>query len=122
MSSSSSIMRQRLILQYRVLIAGQFNEQMETWQDEALLCGSYEPLKGREFWHNQSLPQRDAQADARIRIRYRKGINPAWHRILYNNIAHDIIAPPIHDRRHGQTQLLVRAQATAQTDGGTVND
>lgn len=121
MPSNSSIMRQRIILQKKTLAPGRFNEQLETWTDEPPLAAAFEPLVGREYWSNSNIPQKDAQADARIRIRLRKDINPAEYRVMYAGITYDIIAPPIYDRERNQTQIMVRARAVDQSNGSTVN-
>lgn len=122
MPSNSSRMRQRITLQRRTLGPDEYGDMGEpVWADEVVLAGSFEPLVGREFWSNSSIPQKDAQADARIRIWLRKGINPAEHRVVYGGIIYDIIAPPIYDRERRQTQLMVKARATGQPDGSTVN-
>jgi SPP1 family predicted phage head-tail adaptor len=98
-----------------------YGEQVESWQDVAALRCSVEPLKGREFFRGGGLPQKVAEVDTRIRIRYRRGLNPAEHRILYGGVVYDLVAV-IQDRGHGQTQLMVRASAVQQPDGSTVND
>jgi SPP1 family predicted phage head-tail adaptor len=113
-------MRQRIILQERVQVESDYGELVDTWQDVGGLNGSVEPLKGQEFFKGNDLPQKVAQVDTRIRIRYRKGLDPATHRIIHGGIVHDLIAV-IHDRRRGQTQLMVKAVAVQQPDGGTVN-
>ena len=118
--SSSSTMRQRITLQERVSTVNDYGEAVESWQDVTGLCASFEPLVGREFFRANDLPQKQAQIDARIRIRYRKGLNPARHRIIYDGIVHDLIAV-IQDRPRRQTQLMVKATAVQQPDGSTIN-
>ena len=110
--SPSSIMKQRILLQERALTENAYGEKVESWNDLTFLNASFEPLKGQEFFKRNDLPQKIAQVDTRIRIRYRKGLNPAEHRIIYGGAVHDIVAV-IHDRRNGQTQLMVKS-----ADGG----
>ena len=118
---NASIMRQRIVLQKRTMTLGAFNEPLETWTEEDVMPGSFEPLTGREFWSNSGLPQKDAQADARIRVRLRKGIDPAEHKIVYAGIVYDIVAPPTYDRERRQTHLMVKAMAKQQPNGSKVN-
>ncbi len=119
-SSSSSTMRQRITLQERVLTENAFGEAVESWQDVTPLNASVEPLVGRELFRSGGLPQKIAQADSRIRIRRRKGLNPAIHRIVYDGVIYDLLYP-LDDRERGQTQLFVRASAVQQPDGSKVN-
>jgi SPP1 family predicted phage head-tail adaptor len=120
--SSSSIMKQRVILQKRVLVNDAFNAPFESWEFVAGLRASVEPLVGREFFASGTgaLPQKQAQIDMRIRIRYRKGLNPAEHRIVYGGVVYDLVAV-IQDRERRQTQLMVTASSVQQPDGGKVN-
>lgn len=114
-------MRQSIMLQVRSLGPDEHGDMgRETWTDETVLAGSFEPLVGREYFSNAGLPQKDAQADARIRLRLRKGIDPAKHRVVHGEIVYDIISV-IYDREKRQTQLMVRARATGQENGSTVN-
>lgn len=113
-------MRQRTVLQTRELAQNQFGEAVETWIDGPLLCASFEPLKGGEYWKGQNMPQLAAQIEARIRIRFRKGINPGENRIRHGGIIYDIKSV-IHDRRRRETQLMVASSAEHQQDGSTVN-
>ena len=121
---ASSIMRQKITLQERTLTANDYGEMVESWADEAVLCGSFEPLKGQEYFSasqdRQRLPMTVAQVDARIRIRERAGINPADNRVCHGEVVYDIVAV-IQDRERRQTQLMVRASALQQPDGSTVN-
>lgn len=120
----SSLLRHEIILQQRALVGSPSGETLETWEDAGRLRASFEPLKGREFFNQSSrasdFPQRSAQVDARIRVRFRQGLNPAEHRIVYGGVVYDLTAV-IHDRRRGQTQLMVTASAAQQPDGSTVN-
>ena len=118
--SSSSTMRQRVILQERVLTENPYGEGVDSWRDVTGMNASFEPLVGREFFRASDLPQKLAQIDARIRIRYRRGLDPAKHRIIYDGIVHDLVAV-IQDRPRRQTQLMVKATAVQQPDGSKVN-
>jgi head-tail adaptor len=78
-------------------------------------------LKGQELFRASDVPQKIAEVEARIRIRYRKGLDPAKHRIVYDGIIYDLVAV-IPDRGNDQTQLMVKASAVQQPDGGRVNE
>lgn len=121
-NSSSSTMRQRIILQKRAMAENAFGEQVESWEDVTPINASVEPLVGKEFFRGGSgaLPQVQAEVDTRIRIRYRKGLNPAEHRIVHGGVVYDLVAV-IQDRERNQTQLMVKARAAQQPDGSTVN-
>ena len=119
-SANSSIMRQRVTLQKRVMTENDYGEPVETWEDMTGLNASVEPLQGREYFRGGDLPQKQAEVDTRIRIRYRKGLNPAEHRIVSGRVVHDLVAV-IHDRERNQTQLMVKATAAQQPDGSKVN-
>lgn len=119
-SDNSSILREKLILQNRVLTSNGYGEEVETWEDGPTLRCKYEPLRGAEYFRSAGLPERSAQIDGRIVIRFRRGLNPANHRVVYGGIVHDIKAVlPIRNRN--QIHLMVVAKSTAQADGGTVN-
>ena len=120
-SSSSSMMKNRIILQKRTMNANVYGELIETWEEVTALRASVEPLVGQEFFGSGDLPQKIAEVDTRIRIRYRKGLNPAEHRIVYGGVVYDLAAV-IHDRGRGQTQLMVKATAVQQLDGSTINE
>lgn len=119
-NSSSTIMRHRILLQKRGMTDNPYGEPVESWQDVTPLNASVEPLVGREFFRGSDLPQKIAEVDTRIRIRSRKGLNPAEHRILYDGVVYDLVAV-IPDRERGQTQLMVKATAVQQPDGSKVN-
>lgn len=120
--SSSTIMRQRIILQQRVVSKIGPGRREESWEDVTPINASVEPLVGREFFRGGSgaLPQVQAEVDTRIRIRYRKGLNPAEHRVVHGGVVYDLVAV-IQDRERRQTQLMVKAKAVRQPDGSTVN-
>ena len=120
MPNSSSTMRGKIMLQKRVLTPDAYGESVVSWEDVTELCCSMEPLVGREFFKSGDLPQRIAEIDSRIRIRYRKGLNPAENRIVYDGIKYDLVAV-IADRPRRQTQLMVKASAVQQDDGSTIN-
>ena len=118
--TSSSTMRGLILLQERVLTENAYGEHVESWLDVTGLNASVEPLKGQEFFRSGDLPQKVAEVDTRMRIRYRKGLNPAEHRIVYGGVVYDLVAV-IQDRARGQTQLMVKATAVQQPDGSKVN-
>lgn len=117
-------MRQAIVLQSRTVERGQYGGTKTVWTDAVTLCGSFEPLRGSEFFASGSererLPQKVARIDARIRIRERQGISPSDNRVKHGGVVYDIVAV-IQDRERRQTQLMVAAVAVNQSDGGTVN-
>ena len=113
-------MRGLVTLQERVLTENPYGEAVESWQDVTDMCCSMEPLKGQEFFKGSDLPQKVAEIDSRIRIRYRRGLDPANHRIVYDGVVYDLVAV-IPDRNRRQTQLMVKATAVQQPDGGAIN-
>lgn len=121
-NNSSSTMRQRIMLQQRVVSKIGPGRREESWEDVTPINASVEPLVGREFFRGGSgaLPQVQAEVDTRIRIRYRKGLNPAEHRIVHGGVVYDLVAV-IQDRERRQTQLMVKAKAVRQPDGSTIN-
>ena len=119
-SSSSTIMKRRIVLQKRMMTENAYGEMKETWEDVTPLSASVEPLVGREFFRRGDLPQKIAEVDTRIRIRSRKGLNPAEHRIVHGGVVYDLIAV-IQDRERRQTQLMVKSTSVQQADGSKVN-
>lgn len=120
MPNASSIMRHKVVLQERVLTPNSYGEEVPIWEDGPTLAASFEPLRGGEYWKGQNMPQLAAQVEARVRIRFRQGLRPEAHRLKYDGVFYDIKAV-IHDRRRRETQLMVKAVALKQTDGGKVN-
>lgn len=119
-SDNSSIMRNRIQLQSRIFNKNEYGEAIETWEDGPILASSFEALRGSEFFRRGDLPQHIAEIDARIRIRFRRGLNPADNRVVYAGVVYDIQAI-LPDRSRNQMQLMVKARATGQPDGSKVN-
>lgn len=126
-NSASSIMKNKVMLQRRILAVNDYGETVEQWEDVTPLNASFEPLRGQEFFKSQAFfgsfghfPQKQANVDARIRIRYRKGLNPAENRIVYGGGNYNILSI-IHNRKIRETQLMVAAKAVLQNDFSTVN-
>ena len=122
--TASSIMRQRITLQARTLTRNEYGEEVPSWADVVVMCGSFEPLRGSEYFaagaEKEKLPQEVARIDARIRIRERQGINPAENRVIHGGIVYDIVSV-IQDRERRQTQLMVAARSVEQPDGSRIN-
>ena len=125
MARVSSLLRNKITLQRRIVVGeDDYGSPIEGWEDVSVLRCSVEPLKGQEFFGGMNagnVPQRVAEIDSRIRIRYRRGLNPAEHRIVYGGVVYDLVAI-IPDRKRGQTQLMVKASATQQPDGSTISE
>ena len=125
MARVSSLLRHKVTLQRRIFVGeDDYGRPIPQWKDVTELRCSMEPLKGREFFGGMNagnLPQRIAEIESRIRIRYRRGLDPAEHRIVYGGVIYDLVAV-IPDRKRGQTQLMVRASAVQQPEGGSINE
>lgn len=113
--------RHRVTIQKRTLVPdGPYGETKEVWEDDATIWASLEPLKGSEYFNAQDVAQRVAAVEARMCIRPRAGLNPAENRVAHKGIIYDIVGV-IGDNRGRNMQLMVRAAALEQANGGTVN-
>lgn len=119
--TNSSIMRQKITLQQRVMTENAFGEMVESWGTVMFLNASVEPLTGREFFRANDLPQKVAEVDTRIRIRRRKGLDPAIHRLVHGDVIYDLVAA-ITPQDREQTHLMVKSRSVQQPDGSKVND
>lgn len=97
-----------------------YGEKVPVWVAEATIWASVAPLKGNEFFSQSNLPQSEAQVEARIRIRSRKGLDPALIRVKHESTIYDVLAI-IQDIKNYETQLMVRARALDQGPDEAVN-
>lgn len=116
----ASLYRHRVVIQELTIEQDVFGGPVETWTDGPALFASVEPLRGKEFYAWYSIPQAEASVDARIRIRFRTGLNPGQHRVIHGPTVYDLVAV-IQDVDHQQTQLMVRARKMGQGPGQEVN-
>jgi len=113
--------RQRITLQRLEWSGGtSYGEKVPAWIDDVSLWAMVAPLKGNEFFTQSSIPQVEGRVEARIRIRHRKGLDPATVRVKHGHVIYDVLAV-IQDVRNYETQLMVRARELDQGDGGAVN-
>lgn len=121
MAEYASRYRHKLVLLKRTLTQDPVSGQgLEHWTEQPPIHGSVEYLRGGELWAAGGVPQRQAQTEARIRIRSRRGLNPADYRLRWGPTVFDIQAV-IPDHAHREIQLLVRARKSGQPQGGEVN-
>ena len=125
MARTSSLLKHKAVLQRRIFVGeDEYCMPIPDWEDVTVLRCSFEHLKGREFFAgmgNNGVPQRIAEVEARVRIRERKGLDPANHRLVFGGVNYNIVAIiPDYNRR--QTQLMVKAIASDQDDGASVNE
>ena len=118
-SPSSSLRRKIIIQERRRETDAEYHSAQDEWVDwPNPLPGNYIPLRGAEYWRGRvvPVPMDDAQAEARIVLRYRKDITSGMHRAVFDGVIYDIVSVQ-NDREEKETRLLVRAAATQQPDG-----
>src|SRR5690606_36164045 len=87
MAVAAGPLRHRVTLQERQLTQDSYGSPVTEWVDVATLWAAVEPLSAREFIAAQA---QQSQVTARIRIRYRPGVNGQMrilHRGKFYNIA-----------------------------------
>jgi SPP1 family predicted phage head-tail adaptor len=85
----------------------------ESWVTEWEKCpAAFEPLSSREFIAAKA---EQAEATARVVIRYRPGVLPTM-RILYRGDIYTIVGPPLADPVSGKDYLSILV-ATGVNDG-----
>lgn len=93
---------------------------VETWAEDGTAYASVETLRAGEYFSQAAIPQTEARVEARIRIRFRPGLNPADLRIKHGPTVYDVLGV-IHDGKNYETQLMVKANAREQGPGQAVN-
>lgn len=93
---------------------------VESWVEDGTAYASVESLKAGEYFTQSAIPQVEARVEARIRIRYRPGLNSAGLRIKHGPVVYDLLGV-IHDGKNYETQLMVKARELDQGPEGTVN-
>jgi SPP1 family predicted phage head-tail adaptor len=88
MALASGRLRERVVLQTRVLTQDTFGASVESWETLATVWGAVEPTRGREFW---TAKQTVAEATAKILIRYRSDVT-VIHRAVADGVTWDILS------------------------------
>jgi len=81
-------LRQRVIIQYKVVSQDGFGQEQITWTELATVWASVEPLTGREYMEGR---QEAAEVSTRIRIRHRSGVEPE-QRVVHGSIVYNILS------------------------------
>lgn len=100
--------KQRIKPQYKSTTRNAMGEEVVTWNDlvtatpDHCIWAEVWPLKGREFF---AANETQYAADVRFRIRYRSDIERE-HRILWNDLPHDITQIVDVGSEHHTTEIL----------------
>lgn len=108
-------LRHRIDIQRKVACRDPDTGEMleESWVTEWEKCpAAFEPLSSREFIAAKA---EQAEASARVVIRYRPGVLPTM-RILYRGDIYNIVGPPLADPVSGKDYLSILV-ATGVNDG-----
>ncbi|MFZ5816298.1 MAG: phage head closure protein [Bacillota bacterium] len=97
-------LRHRVTLQDNQAPRDSYGAEADNWVDVATVWASVEPLRGREFFAAQQV---NSEVSARVRIRYRAGVNSAM-RVRFGDRIFDIISVIDPEERHQELQLMVR--------------
>jgi len=88
---SAGALDQRVTIETPSANVDVLGQRVETWTTFATVWAQAEPLRGRDFF---AAGQTQDQAEVRFRIRYLAGVTAAM-RVLWRNVPHAIVAPPI---------------------------
>lgn len=97
-------LRRRLIIQQAIETQGPTGEVTPAWATFAIVWGSVEPLRGREFF---AAKEQQAQVDTRIRIRYLEGVVPKMQ-VLDGARLFLIYAVIDPETRHQELQVMAQ--------------
>lgn len=97
-------LRRQLEIQQAVETRDTTGAAIVTWGTFAVVHGSVEPLRGREFWAAHEL---QAEVDTRIRIRYLDGVTPKMQVLdgTRKFLIYSVIDP---ESRHEEMQLMAK--------------
>lgn len=112
--------RHKITLLKRKLTKNSMGEAVETWEEVGVLRGAVKFLRGHETWRGPNVSERQAQTEAQVNIRHRRGLNPADFRVVYGPTTFDLQAV-IEDEGHHTLQLMLKAHEAQQEPGGQVN-
>lgn len=90
-----------VIFQLRTETQNSYGEPVEAWAETFGTWAAFEALGSKEF---PALQKTHAETTARFRIRYRTGIDPATHRILFDDRLWNI-QPPVPIGRNVELQI-----------------
>lgn len=94
-------LRQRVTIQYKVVVQDSFGQEGITWTDLATVWASVEPLTGREYIEGR---QEAAEVSTRIRIRYRSGVEPEM-RAVHGSTVYNILS--VLHIEQGQREIVL---------------
>jgi SPP1 family predicted phage head-tail adaptor len=99
-------LRQRVVIQYKVVTQNEFGEEVITWTDYLTAWAAVEPLRGREF-AEQAMA--GAEITTRIVLRWPRALQlrPEM-RAVHEGRLYDIQSIVRVDERHREIQLLCR--------------
>jgi len=98
--------RDRLIsLQMKTVAENGYGEPIETWTTVASIWAQWVPMKASERFAAQ---QSVGELDGKWRIPWRRGVNAANTRILYDGTVYDI-QPPIEMGRKAGLEIYAKA-------------
>ena len=68
-------LRHRVILKKPIITKDDIGQDVEEWQDAALVWASIEPLSGREYFNARQI---NSEVTTKIKIRYIKDLDSHW--------------------------------------------
>ncbi|OPX87736.1 MAG: Phage head-tail joining protein [Pelotomaculum sp. PtaB.Bin104] len=95
-------LRHRITIQEPVETLDSLKTPVLSWQDVATVWAAVEPLRGREYLEVKNT---NTELSARIRIRYRRGINPSM-RVKYGSRIFNIESVIDFEERHREIHLM----------------
>jgi SPP1 family predicted phage head-tail adaptor len=107
----SGRMRHRVVIEQASYAGDAMGQGIPTWTTYATMWGDVLPLRGREFFEAQKTA---SEVTAKILIRYRSGINPAW-RIRFGTKIFRIIEIINPGMRNKELQIMVQEQPQSTT-------
>ena len=117
MAIPATTYKHKLILQERASWLDEMGGEVERWQNGPVIHGRVEVYRGSEQFERQQV---QARVEARIKIRFRKDLDPANHRIKHGPTVYNILSV-LPDAAHKETHLLCVARSVEQGEGEAVN-
>lgn len=116
----TSRLRHKVFILRRKLLKDGYGGVVEKWEKDGPIFASVEPLRASEYFKQSAIPEVEAQVEARIRVRFRRGLDPAAIRVQHGPTVYDVLGV-IPDGQNYETQLMVKARALDQDQGEAVN-
>jgi len=110
----------KVTLQTRQLLKDEYGGVTEKWDEGPVIFAAVEYLRGNEHFAQNSIPEKEAKTEARIRIRARRGLDPANLRVKFGPTTFDVLSI-IPDGKNHEIQLMVRARELDQGIDEAVN-